>query len=145
PTMFRRAFMTSGVTLAASSLLLSESRGEAPAVRKLAFVAGVSEYRKHGLSDLKYAENDALDLAAELRKHGFDVLTVVGEEATLGKLTKDLSKFFNDTKKLSKEDVVLWRCLGMAVKRSRGSWSIHFSVRATRDMTKRTRCCRSTG
>jgi formylglycine-generating enzyme required for sulfatase activity len=99
--------MTTGVALFASGVLFSESRGQAAAVRKLAFVAGVSKYQKDGLTNLKYAEDDARDLSAELKKHGFAVLTVVGQEATLGKLTDELGRFFSATKKLSKEDVVL--------------------------------------
>ncbi len=100
--MFRRIFMTSSTALLASGVLFSESRGQAAGVRKLAFVAGVSKYQKDGFRNLEYAEDDARDLAAELKKHGFAVLVVVGQEATLGKLTSELSRFFLETKKLSK-------------------------------------------
>jgi len=47
--MFRRAFITSSAALAASGLLFSESRGQADAVRKVAFLVGVSKYHKDGL------------------------------------------------------------------------------------------------
>jgi formylglycine-generating enzyme required for sulfatase activity len=105
--MFRRDFITSSVALAASGLLFSESRGQAPAVRKVAFLVGVSRYQKDGFEDLQFADDDARDLAAELKKHGFAVQSVVGPEATLRKITDELSRFFLATKKLSKEDVVM--------------------------------------
>jgi hypothetical protein len=44
---------------------------------------------------------------AELKKHGFAVLVVVGQEATLEKLKSEPSRFFLETKKLCKENVVL--------------------------------------
>jgi hypothetical protein len=60
--MFRRTFTTSSTALLASGVLFSESRSQAAAVRKLAFVAGVSKYQKDGFRDLEYAEVDARDL-----------------------------------------------------------------------------------
>jgi formylglycine-generating enzyme required for sulfatase activity len=105
--MLRRAFLATTAAVLGAGPMLSTSWGQQNAVRKLAFVAGVAKYQRDGFRDLDYAEDDALDLAAELEKHGFSVLKVVGQSATLEKLTTELTRFFNATKKLSKQDVVL--------------------------------------
>ena len=105
--MLRRAFLATTAAVLGAGPMLATGWGQQNAVRKLAFVAGVAKYQKDGFSDLDYAEDDARDLAAELEKHGFLVLKVVGQSATLEKLTTELTRFFAATKKLSKQDVVL--------------------------------------
>ncbi|MFM7072037.1 MAG: caspase family protein [Planctomycetota bacterium] len=100
--MFRRAFMTSSVALAASGVLFSESRGQGAAVRKLAFLVGVSNYYKDGFEDLSYCERDVDELAVELRKHGFTVATLTGKAATKAKLDAWLKEAFDSMSKLSK-------------------------------------------
>ena len=105
--MLRRTFLASTAAVLGAGPMLATGWGQQNAVRKLAFVAGVAKYQKDGFSDLDYAEDDARDLAAELEKHGFLVLRVVGQSATLEKLTTELTRFFAATKKLSKQDVVL--------------------------------------
>lgn len=50
--------------------------------RKIALIVGVSEYKKDGLENLKYAHKDAKDLAAALgRDNGFEVMLLTQKEA----------------------------------------------------------------
>ena len=49
--------------------------------RKLAFVVGVSEYQKTGLTNLKYAHTDAEALSTELSKQGFEVTRFIAKNA----------------------------------------------------------------
>jgi formylglycine-generating enzyme required for sulfatase activity len=105
--MLRRACLATTAAVLGAGPMLATGWGQQNTVRKLAFVAGVAKYQKDGFRDLDYAEDDARDLAAELEKHGFLVLKLVGQSATLEKLTTELTRFFTATKKLSKQDVVL--------------------------------------
>ena len=77
------------------------------ASRKLAFVAGVSKYQKDGLRNLEFAENDIRQLATVLRQQGFQVRTVLGNQATLAGIQTEFEVFLADTKELNKDDVVL--------------------------------------
>ena len=106
--MLRRAFITSSAALAASGLLFSESRGQAAAVRKVAFLVGVSKYVKADFDALSYCERDMEELAVELRKHGFTVATLTGAAATKEEVDRWLKSAFASLSKLDKQDVALF-------------------------------------
>src|SRR5262245_736037 len=52
-----------------------------PEGRKYALVVGVKKYRKDELSDLKYTENDAADLAQLLQKSGYHRVVLMTQRA----------------------------------------------------------------
>lgn len=65
------------VCLLAAVMLLGET---ASAQTKLALVVGVEEYERDGFDRLNFAEEDALELKAELDKLGFKTEAIVGEK-----------------------------------------------------------------
>src|SRR5260370_27547088 len=48
--------------------------------KKYALLVGINEYDHAKLPALKYAENDAADLAVVLRKAGYEVIVLIGAE-----------------------------------------------------------------
>ena len=75
--------------------------------RKIAFIVGVSQYQKDGLSNLQYAHKDANDLATELTKAGFEVTKLIGPKAKHKTIRSGLKQFVESTGELGKNDVVL--------------------------------------
>ena len=60
----QRLSVRSGISLLLGAMLLGIAlQSPAAEPKKLAFVFGVSEYKKDGLTPLKYAVDDAKDLA----------------------------------------------------------------------------------
>lgn len=91
--------------------------GSVRAQTKIAFLAGVERYEKDGFDALNYAENDALALKAMLGEIGFECETIVGKDATLHNLKDGLDRFYQRSKGLKKEDVVLVFFSGHGVQR----------------------------
>jgi uncharacterized protein YkwD len=58
--------------------------GQEPARKKYALLVGVNRYDHPKLKPLKYAENDATDLAGVLRKAGYQVVLLTGSARTKG-------------------------------------------------------------
>lgn len=85
--------------------------------KKLAFVVGVSEYQKAGLTDLQYAHKDAEALSAELTNQGFEVTSFIGDEALTEKVREGLTTFIEETSRLRKEDIVLLSFSGHGVQK----------------------------
>ena len=86
--------------------------------RKLAFIVGVSEYSKDGLTDLTYAHKDANDLATELASHGFEVTKLIGDQAGHKSVRSSLDQFVKLAGQLSKKDVVLVSFSGHGVQKT---------------------------
>jgi len=86
--------------------------------RKLAFIVGVSEYNKNGLTDLMYAHKDANDLANELASHGFEVTKLIGNQAHHKAVRSSLDKFVKTTSQLGKQDVALVSFSGHGVQKT---------------------------
>ncbi len=80
---------------------------------KIALLIGVDEYEKRGYSNLRYAENDVTQLAAELKKHGFQVTVLVGSgkgesRADKGNIQRFIqASFLPKISTLNKRDMVL--------------------------------------
>ena len=85
--------------------------------RKIAFIVGVSEYQKDGLTNLKYAHKDANDLAAELSKSGFKVTKLIGPDAKHKSIRARLQQFVAAASELGKNDVVLVSLSGHGVQK----------------------------
>ena len=85
--------------------------------RKIAFVVGVSEYQKDGLTNLNYAHKDANDLAGELGKHDFEVTKLIGKSARHKSVSAKLATFLSQAKELGKNDVVLVSFSGHGVQK----------------------------
>lgn len=79
----------------------------AQAEQKIALVAGVERYQKSGLTNLSYAEDDALAVQEELAKHHFAVEAVIGQQATLTNLKAAFERLFAKARQLSKQDIVV--------------------------------------
>ena len=95
------------------SLLLVSTAAEP---KKYALVIGVSEYEKEGFPNLRYADRDANELAAELKKQDFAVLTVIGKLATKEKVEQELDRFLAATRRLGKQDIVMIYFAGHGVQ-----------------------------
>ncbi len=83
-----------------------EAAGQDVNPRKLAFLVGVDEYQKDGLNDLNYSDDDVRELDKVLRGIDFSVELIVGRQATRENVAKRFSFFLDQTKKLSKQDIV---------------------------------------
>jgi hypothetical protein len=110
---FRNLLITS-VTITIVSLASIQS---AWSQTKLAFLAGVERYEKDGFEPLNFAEDDALELKAELDKLGFTTTALVGKDATLTGLNRGLANLYASSKKLKREDVVLVFLSGHGVQK----------------------------
>ena len=86
-------------------------------VKKIAFVVGVSEYKKDGLPDLQFAHKDANDLADVLEGQGFSVTRLIGEEATHTQVLEAFNEFLVVTSELGKQDIVLISFSGHGLQR----------------------------
>src|SRR4051794_40634081 len=93
--------------LAAAYLLLAFGQAAAGEPKKMAFIVGVAKYHKKDFADLKYADEDAKDLSAELSRQGFQVTSLIGDAATRDAINAGLEKFCAQLKKLDKPDVAL--------------------------------------
>lgn len=109
PVLLATLLMTCLISVAAPS-----AQGQ---TRKLAFVVGVSEYQKTGLTNLKYAHKDATELSDELAKHGFEVARFIGKDARTDKVRKALTAFIKITSGLNKNDIVLVSFSGHGVQK----------------------------
>jgi len=85
--------------------------------RKLAFIVGVSEYQKDGLTNLRYAHKDANDLSTELTNNGFEVTKLIGNDAKHKDVRSQLQQFVTATGQLDKNDVVLVSFSGHGVQK----------------------------
>ncbi len=59
---------------------------------RIAFVGGVERYKKSGLKDLDYAEDDARQVKSSLEKLDSKTIAVIGEDAALAKLNSELEQ-----------------------------------------------------
>ncbi len=84
---------------------------------RIAFVAGVERYNKSGLKNLEYAEDDAKQIKTELENLGFETFAVIGDDATLKKLTTELDAFITATKALNKSDIAIVYFSGHGVQK----------------------------
>src|SRR5687768_8484788 len=62
--------------------------GEAAEPRKVALLVGVNTYQRRNFSNLRYAERDVTELAAELKKLGFATTLLLGSSEGASKATK---------------------------------------------------------
>ncbi len=88
-------------------LALATDREMAIAQTKIAFLAGVERYEKDGFDVLNYSEDDAIALKAMLEDIGFECEAIVGKGANLDNLNSGLTRLYERSKGLKKEDVVL--------------------------------------
>ena len=116
-TMAIRFFLLVSIGLLILPVQRSLNASPQDSPRKIAFVVGVSEYHKDGLTNLKYAHKDANDLAAELEKHEFEVTKLIGDDATYKNVQSELNRFIRTTTELRKEDVVLVSFSGHGVQK----------------------------
>jgi formylglycine-generating enzyme required for sulfatase activity len=114
--MLRRAFLASTAAVLGAGPMLSTSWGQTAPVQKVAFLVGVSKYKKDGFDNLDYCVRDINELAAELRKHEFKVATLTGDEATKEAVDAWLAKVFESLAKLEKQDVALLGFSGHGVQ-----------------------------
>ncbi len=93
--------------------LLTAAEVNAQTPRKVAFLVGVSQYDKAGLSSLTYAEKDMQVLAEQLRQAGFTVKLMLGsstgsDRATRENLRKFLEEGFLDRlDQFNKRDIIV--------------------------------------
>ena len=99
------------ITVLAVFLTLLPSAAEPPKqeAKRLALIVGVNEYQNHKLENLKYAERDATELEAVLKKAGFSVRLLLGSgkgpaEATKAKVESALEDLL---KGVGKRDLLL--------------------------------------
>lgn len=98
------------------ALLLGVS-ADAWSQTRIAFVSGVEHYKKSGLNDLEYAEDDARQVQTALEDLGFKTFAVIGEDASLSNLNKELDRFIAATKALKKADIALAYFSGHGVQK----------------------------
>ena len=101
----------------ASVLLFGAAVCSAQEQRKIAFIVGVSEYQKDGLTNLNYAHKDANDLATELSGQGFQVTKLIGSDARHQTVRTKLENFIEAAEQLGKNDVVLVSFSGHGVQK----------------------------
>jgi uncharacterized caspase-like protein len=90
---------------------------EAAEPRKLAFVVGIADYQKDGLSNLRFADDDAEALQRVLRERmGFEVDALLREQATLAEFKQRWAAFLEKTKQLSKQDLVFVSLCGHGIQ-----------------------------
>lgn len=82
--------------------------------RKVALLVGINAYKKPFLRDLQFAERDVEETAKELRKLGFDVTVLTGEQATRQKIDDAVKAM---VRPLSKTDVALVMLCGHGIQR----------------------------
>src|SRR5262245_61683014 len=98
-----------------SSLLFATIYGSpAPAdePQRIAFLVRVNDYQARGLPDLRFAENDAKELADQLAKMGFRTKTLLGKEATGRAIEAELLRHLAG---VNKKDVVVVSLCGHGV------------------------------
>ena len=104
-------FVAFPATVLAFFLTLMPSAAEPakPEGKRLALIVGVNEYQNRNLGDLKYAERDATELEAVLKKAGFTVRLLLGSGTGADKATKaNVEKALEALLKgVGKRDVVL--------------------------------------
>ena len=110
PNVYRIALVVCAFFLAAQVTYSQEPT-------KIAFVVGVSEYQKDGLTNLKFAHKDANDLATELDAQGFTVTKLIGKEAKHAIVRSKLKQFVDAAEDLGKNDVVLLSFSGHGVQK----------------------------
>ncbi len=105
------AFVAIPTTVLATFLILLPSAAEPakPEGKRLALIVGVNEYQNRNLENLKYAERDATELQAVLKKAGFTVRLLLGSGTGADKATKaNVEKALEALLKgVGKRDVVL--------------------------------------
>src|SRR5262245_16454823 len=80
----RRFALAVALVVVSSALVPAQQ----PAPKTVALLVGVNEYDSRGLDSLKFAENDANDLADELRARGFSVFVLTGSSIGNSRATK---------------------------------------------------------
>ncbi len=90
------------------SLFSTTAGAQAPASKKLAFLVGVSDYKRDGLANLNYSDDDIEALSVVLEKQlGFEVDVLLREQATLANIKRRFAAFIRRTKEeLAKDDIV---------------------------------------
>lgn len=84
---------------------------------KIAFLVGVEKYEKDGFDLLNFAEDDAVALKDTLEDIGFECEQIVGKDATLEKIETGLARFYERSKRLKKEDVVIFFFSGHGIQK----------------------------
>ncbi len=96
-----------GVVALIISFGMTESLAQTATSKKLAFLVGVSEYQRDGLTNLNFSDDDIEELVKTLVALGFETDVLLREEATLKAIQTRFHKFVQRTKnELRKEDVV---------------------------------------
>ncbi len=88
------------------SLLHTTAEARTPGARRLAFLVGAEKRQDSDRVDSKFAEDDVEALSQTLKGLKFEVDLLVGKHATLDTIQRRFATFLNDTKSLSKHDVV---------------------------------------
>ncbi len=86
-------------------LCVASASAEEPRTR-LAFLAGVADYRHKTMENLDFPHNDVGELAKQLKRLGFDVTSITGENASRDKLKTAFSNFVSQAERLGKDDIV---------------------------------------
>jgi len=89
--MYRRIALITFFGIVAFGALSSLFAQEKP--RKYALLVGINQYQHGQLDKLEFAEADAKDMAKLLKEKGeYEVVEVVGKDATKARITKELEK-----------------------------------------------------
>lgn len=99
---YNRLSLVIGLCAVCSTGLTQDNDGPV----RIAFLAGVSEYRHKDMDDLDYSENDVTELERELVNLGFEVESTRGAKATKDNIEAKLKTFVHRAKTLSKNDIV---------------------------------------